>query len=37
MGEAIKDDNIPDVYNVKGKNFETFLTRVADDLGITVD
>jgi aspartyl aminopeptidase len=37
MGEAIKDDNIPDVYNVKGKNFETFLTRIADDLGITVD
>ena len=37
MGEAIKDESVPDVYNIKAKNFETFLTRIADDLEITTD
>ena len=35
MGEAIKDES-EDVYKVKQKNFETFLTRIADDLEIEV-
>ena len=37
MGEALPDADEPDVFNVKKKNFETFLTRIADDLGISVD
>lgn len=37
MGEAVKDESVPDVYNIKSKNFETFLTRISDDLEISTD
>lgn len=37
MGEALPDSTSPDIFNVKKKNFETFLTRIADDLAIEID
>ena len=37
MGEAVADESTPDVFNIKSKNFETFLTKIADDLGISTE
>lgn len=37
MGQAIKDESEPDVYNIRAKNFKTFLARIANDLKVSID